>query len=86
MDSDQLVTSENSCSGSRVRIRKMIFLFLNQNICCGYSKESSPSRGSFEHPKNTLNLWVGKYLQFTLKIFLLGIYSVKKEGIEVWKN
>ena len=24
----------------RVRNRKLIFLFLNQNICCGYSNES----------------------------------------------
>ena len=23
----------------RVRNRKILFLFLNQNICCGYSKE-----------------------------------------------
>ena len=25
----------------RVRTKKLIFLFLNQNICCGYSKEPS---------------------------------------------
>ena len=25
----------------RVRNRKIIFLLLNQNICCGYSKEPS---------------------------------------------
>ena len=25
----------------RVCIEKLIFLFLNQNICCGYSKELS---------------------------------------------
>ena len=25
----------------RVCIEKLIFLFLNQNICCGYSKERS---------------------------------------------
>ena len=29
----------------------IIFLFLNQNICCGYSKELSQRDGSFEHPK-----------------------------------
>ena len=27
------------------------FLFLNQNIFCGYSKEPSQWDGSFEHPK-----------------------------------
>ena len=26
---------------SRVRNENLIFLFLNQNICCGYSKEPS---------------------------------------------
>ena len=25
----------------RVRTKKLIFLFLSQNICCGYSKEPS---------------------------------------------
>ena len=32
------------------------FLFLNQNICCGYSKEPSQWDGSFEHPKYMLKL------------------------------
>ena len=31
-------------------------LFLNQSICCGYSKEQSQSDGSFEHPKQLLKL------------------------------
>ena len=31
---------------------KIIFLFVNQNICCGYSKEPSRWDGSFEHPKH----------------------------------
>ena len=35
---------------------KLIFLFLNQNICCGYSKEPSHRGGSFEHPKHMLRL------------------------------
>ena len=30
---------------------KTIFLFLDQNICCGYSKEPSQWNSSFEHPK-----------------------------------
>ena len=38
------------------RNRKMIFLFLNQNICCGYSKEPSQWDGSFEHPKHMLKI------------------------------
>ena len=40
------------------------FLFLNQNICCGYSKEPSQCVGSFEHPKNMLKL-LGKKI-FTI--------------------
>ena len=43
--------------------RKIIFLFLNQNICCGYSKEPSQWDGYFEHPKHMFKL-MGK------KIFL----------------
>ena len=42
-------------SGLQIRVRnwKFLFLFLNQNICCGYSKELSRWDGSFsEHPKH----------------------------------
>ena len=31
--------------------QKSIFLFINQNIYCGYSKEPFHGDGSFEHPK-----------------------------------
>ena len=53
--------------------QKTILLFLNQNICCGYSKEE-PSQwdGSFEHPKHLLKL-MGKKI-FTIlrsKILLI---------------
>ena len=37
-----------------VRNRKIILLFLNQSICCGYSKEPSQRDGSFEHTKHML--------------------------------
>ena len=43
----------------RVCNRKIIFLFLNQNIFCGYSKEPSQLDGSFEHPKHMLII-IGK--------------------------
>ena len=39
-----------------VRIRKLYFLLLNQNIWCGYSKEPSQRDGSFEHPKHMFKL------------------------------
>ena len=38
----------------RVCNENLIFLFLNQNICCGYSKEPSQWEGSFERPKHML--------------------------------
>ena len=40
----------------RVCTKKLIFLFLIQNICCGYSKEPSQWDGSFEHPKHMIKL------------------------------
>ena len=51
----------------RVRNRNLIFLFLNQNICCGYSKEPSQWDGSFEHPKHKLKL-MGKKI-FTILLW-----------------
>ena len=42
--------------------RKVIFLFFNQNICCGYSKEPSHWDGSFEHPKHMLKVMGKKIL------------------------
>ena len=48
----------------RVRTKKLIFLFLNQNICCEYSKDPSQWDGSFEHPKHMLKL-MGKKM-FTI--------------------
>ena len=44
-----------------VRIEKLIFLFLNQNICCGYSK----------HPKHMLKLMGKNYLKFYAQKFCL---------------
>ena len=44
--------------------KKKKILFLNQNICCEYSKEPSQWDDSFEHPKNMLKL-MGKRI-FTI--------------------
>ena len=41
---------------SNMRTKKLVFLFLNQNICCGYTKEPSQWDGSFEHPKHKFKL------------------------------
>ena len=45
---------------TRVRNTKYFFLFLNQNICCWYSKEPSKWDGSFEHPKHVLKIMGNK--------------------------
>ena len=34
----------------------LFFLFLNQSICRGYSKEPSQREDSFEHPKHMFKL------------------------------
>ena len=41
----------------------VINLFLNQNIYCGYSKESSQRDGSFEQPNNVKTDEKTKYSQ-----------------------
>ena len=50
--------NKQTVSGLKLRVpnEKIIFLFLNQNICCGYSKEPSQWDGSFEHPKHMFKL------------------------------
>ena len=50
---------------------KSFFLFLNQNICCGYSKEPSQWDGSSEHPKHMLKLIYKKILTILPSTILL---------------
>ena len=58
------VTSVNLKIFEQAFNRKIVFLFLNQHICCGYSKEPSQWEGSFEHPKHMLKI-IGKKI-FTI--------------------
>ena len=46
----------------RVPNQILTFLFLNQNICCGYSKEPSQQDGSFQHLKQMFKLMDTKIL------------------------
>ena len=46
--------------------KKKNFLFLNRNICFGYSKEPSHGDGSFENPKHMIQL-MGKTIFTTLR-------------------
>ena len=42
-------------------------MFLNENICYGYSKEPSQLDGSFEQPKHIFYRWIRKYCKFMQK-------------------
>ena len=57
-----------SVSGPQIRVcnRKLSFLFLNQNICCGYTKKTSRWDSSFEHPKHMFKLIDKKIIAFLL--------------------
>ena len=81
VDQDQLQADQDLHSGPelRVRNRKLFFLFLNQNICCGYSKEPSQWDGSFEHPKHMFRVLNKKIIA---KIICLTgpMYTVFKTG------
>ena len=50
---------------------KLFFIFLNQNICYGYSKEPSQWDGSFEHPKHMFKLMDKKIITILRRTFLL---------------
>ena len=60
-------------SGLKLRVRNenLIFLFLSQNICCGYSKEPSQLDGSFENPKHMLKLMGKKIFTILRRDFCL---------------
>ena len=59
--------------GLQIRVwnRKLLFLFLNQNICCGDSKEPSWWDGSLEHPKHMFKLMGQKIITILRYFFLL---------------
>ena len=50
---------------------KIMFLFLNENICCGYSKEPAQWKVSFEHPKQMLKLMDMKIFSILRSIFFV---------------
>ena len=60
----------------------MFFLFLNQNICCGYSKEPSQWDGSFKHPKHMLKI-MGKKIFTILRWNFLFILTYEMNEILV---
>ena len=60
-------------AGLRFRVwnENLIFLFLNQNICLGCSKEPSQWGGSSEHPKHMLKLMGNKTFTILRRFFCL---------------
>ena len=70
-------------SGLQLRVctKNLIFLFLNKNICCGYSQEPCGLEGSFEHPKHMFKLMNKKKIA-TLhsKVLLNWSYTSKVLG------
>ena len=67
----------------RVHTGKLFFLFLNQNLCCGYSKEPSQWDGSFEQPKHMFKL-MGKEINTILGAQTILIWTNGK-GNRSWK-
>ena len=68
---------------------KIVFLFLDQNICCVHSKESSQRDGSFEHPKHMFKLMGKKIITILCsKCFLIWSYPLFADPgfILFWKN
>ena len=57
------------------------FLLLNQNLCCGYSKEPSQWDGSFEHPKHMLKIMGKKIFTYLPWNFWLS----KPVFLRLWK-
>ena len=54
-----------------MRNENWFYLFLNQNICCGNSKEPSQWDGSFEHPKTYVKTdGYANIYNFALKMFV----------------
>ena len=61
----------------RAHTGKLYFLFLNRNICCGYSKEPSKWDGSFGHPKHMFQL-MGKEIDAILGTQTIRIWTYDK--------
>ena len=62
---------------------KLFFLFLNQNMCCGYSKEPSQWDGSFEHRKHMTKL-MGKEINAILGAQTILIWTYGDLLLQSW--
>ena len=74
LDQDLAKPSSLADLQMRVCIWKLVFFFLNQNVCCRCSKEPSQWDGSFEHPKHMLFLG-GKKIFIIWRLKCLPIWT-----------
>ena len=74
------VLNLNSKASTKEHEGIIFFLFPNQNISCGYSKEPSQSDGSFEHPKHKFKMLGKKLMSIKrlMSLLLLGLCNVAK--------
>ena len=69
------------------RYLKLIFLFLDQNIRCGYSKKTSQWDGCFKHPKQMFKLMDKKIITILrLKFLLIWTYSTDQSKCSNYYN
>ena len=68
-----------------MHIWKLFFLFLNQNICCRYSKELSQWDDSFEHPKHMFEL-MGKEINAILGAQTILIWTYGFVNAQNWST
>ena len=64
--------------------KKIISLYLNQNVCCEYSKQPSRWDGSFEHPKHMLKM-MGKKI-FTIVRGNFAYLNLRTIANFLWKH
>ena len=67
-----------ACSAAETTdVKSKKILFLNQNLCCGYSKDPTQWDGSFEHSKHMLKSMGKKILHF---------YAQKNVYLNLWTS
>ena len=82
-----LIWYVSESSGLQISVHnwKLFFLFLNQNICCGYSKGLFQWDGSFEYHSTCFNWWIKKETQFYTKI-IFAFLDLQKDALKSTNN
>ena len=66
---DKEIIKINHFSGLQIRVGKLFFLFLNQNICCGNLLEPSQWDIFLEHPKHVFKFMDKKIIKISYCCF-----------------